>query len=258
MEQQELLKHIERGRNRLPFAHVGAKGLDQFAILHTGRARRFASPAVQAEIEVATNLIIQGKSPVRYGAHQIDAAARAVRFGAQLDISGTGGGAQATVNAVEEQFVIDARGSAFRHLRRRNRWRRIGHRRHGLPVPLNSVHESAGIVKTIWIQTLLYLAHQPKIVARIAPDGQTCLPFSRAVLNDRRPAMIQCKSLYEGHQLNAPAPRPDLSVYAKFLGRHLPRGLESATIPRDQKFPGTNDPLIEEARWRACGRRHTI
>src|SRR5262249_26439535 len=72
------------------------------------RARAFARPAVEAQVEVAAHVGVHLQLAVGDRAHQVDAAARAVGLVAQLDVGGAGGRTQAAVDTIKEQFVVDA------------------------------------------------------------------------------------------------------------------------------------------------------
>ncbi len=107
LEEQETLEPTEVLRSDAGLLHVNAKRLDQLAVLHAGRAGRLARPAIQAQIEMAFHLRIQLHPAIDHRSHQIDAAARTVVLIAQLHVGRTCGGAQAAMDAVEKQLVID-------------------------------------------------------------------------------------------------------------------------------------------------------
>src|SRR5205823_12876965 len=89
--------------------HVDAEWLDQLAVLHAGRTRGFARPAIEAEIDVPLHLLVQLDPPIGHGAHEVDAAARAVVLISQLDVGWTRRRTQAAMDAVEKQLVINPR-----------------------------------------------------------------------------------------------------------------------------------------------------
>jgi hypothetical protein len=81
---------------------VVAERFDQLAILHPGRTGRLACPAVQAQVEVLLDGVVQFELPVDDAAHEVDAAARAVAFEPVLDIRRACGGAEPAVDTVED------------------------------------------------------------------------------------------------------------------------------------------------------------
>ncbi len=56
---------------------------------------------------MTADLVVRGQASIGDGPHQVNAAAGAVVFVAEFEIGGAGGGAQAAVDAVEEEFVVD-------------------------------------------------------------------------------------------------------------------------------------------------------
>ena len=63
--------------------HRHAERLDELAVLHAGRAGRFAGAAIEAQVEMAANAVVQLQLAVGDAAHEVDAAARAVVLVAQ-------------------------------------------------------------------------------------------------------------------------------------------------------------------------------
>lgn len=57
---------------------------------------------------------IQIDPPIDQRTHQVDAPARTIHLGAQFDIGRACGRAQTTVDAIEEEFVVDPRGLCHR------------------------------------------------------------------------------------------------------------------------------------------------
>src|SRR5262245_9809181 len=100
---------------------MDAKWFDELAVLHAGGTGGFTGPAIQAQIEVTAHLTIELKPAIGHGAHQVNSSARTVVFIAQLHIGGTSRGAQPTMNAIQEQFIIDI-GGLGRDYRQRGSW----------------------------------------------------------------------------------------------------------------------------------------
>ena len=73
--------------------------LDQRAVRHAGRTRGLAGAAAEAEIEMPDHLRRRLEPAVLERAHQVDAAARRVRLGAELDVRRAGGQAEPAVDA---------------------------------------------------------------------------------------------------------------------------------------------------------------
>ena len=111
VEQQEPLERVER--LYLPagfrFIHEHAERLDELAVLHAGRARGLARPAVQAQIEVLLHVVVEWQRAVDDLPHEVDAAARANRPRSGLDVGGATRGAEPAVDAIEHEFVVDVR-----------------------------------------------------------------------------------------------------------------------------------------------------
>ena len=111
VQQHPALKRVERLHRpaRLQLGHVLAERLDELAVLHAGRAGRLTRPAIQAEVEVALDRVVELELAVDDVAHQVDAAAGAVGLVAVLDVRRARGGTEPAVDAVENQFVVDVR-----------------------------------------------------------------------------------------------------------------------------------------------------
>ncbi len=62
----------------------------------------------EAEFQMATDFGRELQPTVGDGPHEVDAAAGAVVFVAEFDVGRASGGAEAAVDAVEEEFVVDA------------------------------------------------------------------------------------------------------------------------------------------------------
>ena len=125
MKKHETLQPADVERPRRHLRDVHAKRLNQFAILDAGRARRFARPAVEAQVEMVMNLVIQLQAAVGNGAHEVDAAARAIRFEAKLEVCRASRGAQAAMHAIQEQLIVDAgllRLGGVHRRQRRSTW----------------------------------------------------------------------------------------------------------------------------------------
>ena len=87
--------------------HRHAERLDELAVLHAGRAGGFAGAAIEAQLQMAANAVVELQLAVGDPAHQVDAAARAVVLVAQLDVRRARGGTQAAVDAVQKQLVVE-------------------------------------------------------------------------------------------------------------------------------------------------------
>src|SRR5262249_44040822 len=149
-----------------------------FAVLYAGRAGRLAGPAVEAQVEVAADVGVQVELAVGDGAHQVNAAARAVGLVAQLDVGGTGGGAEAAVDAGEEQRVVDAVAALRPGWQEgKGSWGRgRGGNKGGGSRVSDRIHKAAGVEQAARVEPLLHLAHQPPVAAGSAPDRQGLLP----------------------------------------------------------------------------------
>ncbi len=110
------------GRFGLAFGrllHRHAERLDQLAVLHARGTGRLAGAAVEAQLQVPAHFAGQLQAAIGHRAHQIDAAARAVVLVPQLHIRRAAGRAQAAVDAIEKQLVVDARARVALGLRGR-------------------------------------------------------------------------------------------------------------------------------------------
>jgi hypothetical protein len=68
-------------RGTLIIAHdLCACGLDQFAIIHAGRARRHAGDATEARVKMADPFFIYFRLPFEGQLHQVDAATRRIHL----------------------------------------------------------------------------------------------------------------------------------------------------------------------------------
>ena len=94
-------------------AHADAERFDQPPVLNARRAGRFATAAVEAQIEVPFDGRPQIQATVRHGPHQVDAARGTVVLIPCFEVSRTGRGAQAAMNAVEETAIVNVRADAF-------------------------------------------------------------------------------------------------------------------------------------------------
>ena len=93
LQHHETLQCVERLEHpaRLQLGHECAERLDQFAVLHAGRAGRLAGPAIEAEIEVLLDRVVEFELAVDHVAHQVNAAARAIGLVAGFDVGRTRG-----------------------------------------------------------------------------------------------------------------------------------------------------------------------
>ena len=87
--------------------HRHAEWLDELAVLHAGGARRFARAAIEAQLEMPAHAVVELELAIGHAAHEIDAAARALVLVARFDVRRTRGRAQAAVDAVEQQLVVE-------------------------------------------------------------------------------------------------------------------------------------------------------
>lgn len=95
--------------SRGPGLHRDSKRLDQPSIAHPGWARGFAGAAVETQLEVPGDFRRQIQPAVGHRAHEVNAAARTIRFRPEFQIRGARGGAKAAMDAVEEIIVLDLR-----------------------------------------------------------------------------------------------------------------------------------------------------
>ena len=75
-----------RGRAGEIAFDLRARGFDEFAVVHAGGARRHASHAAEAGIEVADPLGVDLRGAFGSKLHQVDAAARRIHFLAPQDV----------------------------------------------------------------------------------------------------------------------------------------------------------------------------
>ena len=109
MENQPLQKALALGGRRGALDR-DLEGLDDLAVLHARRAGGFACAAVETEVQVMADLLAQTEAAVGDGAHQVDASARAVVLIRGFDIRRAARGAEAAVNAVLKEAVLDLLG----------------------------------------------------------------------------------------------------------------------------------------------------
>src|SRR6185369_5961753 len=72
-EEQKLLEPTELDPLRAKLRHVDAERLDQLAVLHARGARRFAGPAIEAQLEMADDFVVERNATVGDGAHEVNA-----------------------------------------------------------------------------------------------------------------------------------------------------------------------------------------
>src|SRR5262245_51140265 len=133
-------------------------------------------------------------------AHQVDASPGTVGLVAGLDVGGTGGRAQAAVDAVEHQLVVDdwplPRSSRERERGHRCFRGRTGHfgwievvlfSTNGRPATPTSdaIHKSPRVENPPRVEFLFDRAHHRTVAGRAAPDGQIRLPLRGAACNDQ-------------------------------------------------------------------------
>src|SRR5215469_11460578 len=83
-----------------------ASGLDQFIVLHAGWAGCHAGHAAQTLVDVGGERGIYADLSLRGHFHQLDAAARRIHFFTPQQIRWAGSQAEATVDAVGNQFRV--------------------------------------------------------------------------------------------------------------------------------------------------------
>ena len=94
------------------FFRSSAAYVGQLSILHTGRARRFASAASQAAIQMQL-CGAAGAVGLQHIFDQINSSARAVQFIAQQLICGAGGVAKAAVHTTAQDAICLLTGGCF-------------------------------------------------------------------------------------------------------------------------------------------------
>ena len=87
--------------------HGDAERFDELSVLHAGGASGFARAAIEAEFQVAANSIVEFELAIGDAAHEIDAAAGALVLVARFHVGWAGGRAEAAVDAVEQQLVVE-------------------------------------------------------------------------------------------------------------------------------------------------------
>ena len=90
-----------------------AADVHQAAVLHAGRAGRFAGAAGEATVQMQHGLFSH-RCAFEHLLDQVDASARTVQFVAQQLISGAGSGAETAMHAgAQDGFRLLAVGSVF-------------------------------------------------------------------------------------------------------------------------------------------------
>lgn len=108
------------------------------------------------------DIVVERNAAIHHATHQVDAATGRIHLGTKLDIGGAGSGAQATVNAIQEQFVVDP-FAMVRFL--------------GSPQLVASVLASTcfqylvtvSLEEIVRIESVLDLLHQSPVTLRFAP-----------------------------------------------------------------------------------------
>src|SRR5262245_37605518 len=87
-EEHEALEGVERLHLAAGFlfAHEGAEGLDQPAVLDAGGAGRLASPAIETEIEVPLHIVIESEVAIDHLPHEVDTTAWRIALVGSLDV----------------------------------------------------------------------------------------------------------------------------------------------------------------------------
>ena len=128
-QQPEPVVALQQSRVRL--FHAETEGLDQPAIVHARRARRFAGPAVKAAIQVMPHALVERHLALGHETHEVDPAARPVVFVADFGVRRARRSTQPAMHAIQEQAEIDSR-------------RRIAVGRAGLIVMVIAIHFTRG------------------------------------------------------------------------------------------------------------------
>src|SRR5258706_8232018 len=81
--------------------------LDEVAVAYTRWARRLAGAAAEAKIEMPHHVRRHRQRSLLEALHEIDAPARRIHFGTQLDVCRACRQAQPAVHAVEKLIVLD-------------------------------------------------------------------------------------------------------------------------------------------------------
>ena len=90
---------------------VSKERFDQASVLHAGRAGGFATATVQAQVQMPRHRVAERNPSIRYGPHQVDAAAGTIVLVAGFKVRRAGRGAETAMDAVEELVVIDRASS---------------------------------------------------------------------------------------------------------------------------------------------------
>ena len=88
----------------LPF-DLRPRGLDEFSVVHAGRARGHAGHTAEAAIEVADPIRIHIRGAFAGEFHQVDAAARGIHFLTPQNVSGARGQTKPAMDALFDDFV---------------------------------------------------------------------------------------------------------------------------------------------------------
>jgi hypothetical protein len=96
---------------------LSATVLDELVVLDAGGAGGHAGHAAEAVVHVEAEGLVEGRVALGGGLHHVDAAAGRVHFFAPEDVGGTGGEAEAAVDAVGDKCgigsVVRVEGTAF-------------------------------------------------------------------------------------------------------------------------------------------------
>ena len=251
MVQDQLLQQarpvVRGGRS----GHRDLERLDDLAVLHAGGAGRLAGPAVEAEVEVLADPLGHGEAAVGDAAHQVNAAARAVVLVAGLDVGRAGGRAEAAMDAVLEEAVVDLPGEPGQvdprfldlpggglggHSASDPVSVEVGADREGVRGGGDSVQDTstpARIHQAERVEGLLDLPHQEGVAPRIAPDAEAGLLVRRAARRVR------------GSRLRLDGQRRSRAISGERACRGRPVAGDRPDDPAPREGDGRPEPRIE-------------
>ena len=79
---------------------------DEAAVVNAGGTGGLAAAASEAEIEMTDRVVVEIEAALGERLHQVDSAARGIHLGACDNVGGASLGAEAAMNAVEQQIVV--------------------------------------------------------------------------------------------------------------------------------------------------------
>src|SRR6266540_1587500 len=190
-----------------------ARGLDDLAVPHAGRAGRLTRPAVEALVDVLAEFRIVGADPALVDRDRlIDPTARRVHLQAQGAVRGT----EVQTQPAPHALLQDAPVELHRHGRHKLAFSYLYC--HKLPrspprhqagflgnlgalvswwflwsPSLEPADEAARVESPVWVELLLQRAHDRKGVADFAPDVDSRLGGGRAGVDDQAAALAASK-----------------------------------------------------------------